>query len=239
MFYQGWKAFCQRAPSMGQKAREIPLNIGKTMHAARWHGGRYYGLMLKFFNLSKMNTKHKLIRFILGTCVSVIGTQASADQAPVATPAAPPASMPERITSSPPLSSDDNTGRFGAGIILGEPTGLSVKYWLNDKLAIDGAAGFSTADHTEFYLHSDVLWHNFDLIPVPQGRMPVYFGIGALGRLRDDHQDNQVGIRFPVGVSYMFENAPVDVFVEVAPAIDVAPAAQGEITGGVGIRYWF
>jgi hypothetical protein len=37
----------------------------------------------------------------------------------------------------------------------------------------------------------------------------------------------------------MFDNMPVDVFVEVAPAIDVAPDVRGEVTGGVGIRYWF
>ena len=80
-------------------------------------------------------------------------------------------------------------------------------------------------------MHSDVLWHNFDLIPVSRGRMPVYFGVGGLVRFRDNNEDNQVGIRFPVGVSYMFDNAPVDVFVEIGPAIDVAPDVEGEVTG--------
>jgi hypothetical protein len=37
----------------------------------------------------------------------------------------------------------------------------------------------------------------------------------------------------------MFDNAPVDVFAEIAPAVDVSPDVRGEITGGVGIRYWF
>ena len=133
----------------------------------------------------------------------------------------------------------DNSGRFGAGVIFGEPTGLSLKYWLSDALAIDGAAGWSAADHTDFYLHSDVLWHNFDLIPVSHGRLPFYFGVGGLLRFRDDNQDNQVGIRVPVGLSYMFDRAPVDIFVEVAPAIDLAPSVRGDITGGIGIRYWF
>jgi hypothetical protein len=131
--------------------------------------------------------------------------------------------------------------RFGAGIILGEPTGASLKYWLNDTLAIDGAVGasFNDDDHdSNFYLHSDLLIHNFDLIPVPQGRLPIYFGAGALVRFRDD-EDNQVGIRIPVGVSYLFDNAPIDVFAEIAPAIDVAPDVRGEITGGIGIRFWF
>ena len=32
--------------------------------------------------------------------------------------------------------------RFGAGIILGAPTGLSAKYWLDKTRAVDGALGF-------------------------------------------------------------------------------------------------
>jgi hypothetical protein len=135
--------------------------------------------------------------------------------------------------------SDSYAGRLGAGIIIGEPIGASLKYWFNDTLAIDGAIGWSSHNDTDLYVHSDVLWHNFDLIPVSKGRLPLYFGVGGLVRFHDDNEDNQVGIRVPVGLSYMFDNAPVDVFVEIAPAIDVAPDVQGEVTGGGGIRYWF
>ena len=136
-------------------------------------------------------------------------------------------------------SMDDMTGRFGAGITLGEPIGASVKYWFNDTMAVDGALGWSYRDHTDLYLHSDILWHDFNLLPVSQGRLPLYFGVGALLRFRDDDYANQAGIRAPVGVSYMFDNVPVDIFAEVAPAIDIAPFARGEVTGGIGVRYWF
>ena len=141
--------------------------------------------------------------------------------------------------ASPTYSTDDYVGKFGAGIILGEPTGASLKYWLNETMAVDGAFGLSSHDNTDLYLQGDVLWHNFDLIPVSQGRLPVYFGVGGLARFRDHNRDNEVGVRVPVGLSYMFENAPVDIFVEIAPAIDFTPDARGEITGGIGIRYWF
>ena len=142
-------------------------------------------------------------------------------------------------TSHPDVSTQDYVGKLGVGIILGEPTGGSVKYWLNDTLALDGAIGWSSHDHTDVYLHSDVLWHNFDLIPVSKGRLPVYLGVGGLFRIRDDNRDNQAGIRVPVGVAYMFDNAPIDVFAEIGPALDVTPDFRGEVTGGVGIRVWF
>ncbi len=136
-------------------------------------------------------------------------------------------------------SMDDMTGKVGVGITLGEPIGASVKYFFNDTMAIDGAAGWSAHDHSGLYLHSDILWHNYDLLPVSNGRLPVYFGVGGLFRARDHGEDNQVGIRAPVGISYMFDNVPVDIFAEIGPAIDVSPSIRGEITGGIGVRFWF
>lgn len=136
-------------------------------------------------------------------------------------------------------SMDDYVHRFGAGIIIGEPTGASVKYWLNSKMAVDGAAGWSTHDHSNLFLQGDLLWHNFEVFPVPQGRLPLYIGAGGFVRFRDDNRDNQAGVRVPVGVSYMFENAPVDIFAEIAPALDLTPDIRGEITGGIGVRFWF
>lgn len=114
-----------------------------------------------------------------------------------------------------------------------------MKYWFNDTMAIDGALGSSFRDDTALYLHSDVLWHDFNLIPASSGRLPLYFGVGALARFRHGDHDNQVGVRVPLGVSYMFDNAPVDIFAEIAPVLDIAPSVRGEITGGIGIRYWF
>lgn len=177
-----------------------------------------------------MMKKYIYSAVLLATC-GLCGFQARADDAT--------ASASVTKSSNSYDSMDDYVHKLGAGIILGEPTGASVKYWLNRTMAVDGAAGWSTHDHSDFYLHSDLLWHNFDVFPVKEGRLPVYIGVGGLVRFRDDHYDDQVGVRLPVGVSYMFENAPVDVFAEVAPAIDVTPYVRGEVTGGVGVRFWF
>jgi len=166
--------------------------------------------------------------FIAAVLTALCGMSARADESSALT----------KSTSSTG-SADNYAGTLGAGLIVGEPTGGSIKYWFNDTLAIDGAVGWSSHNHTDLYVHSDVLWHNFDVFPVSKGRLPLYFGVGGLLRFRDDNKDNQVGVRVPVGVSYMFDNLPLDVFAEIGPAIDVAPDVKGEITGGVGIRYWF
>ncbi|HEX5397876.1 MAG TPA: hypothetical protein VFY06_02375 [Verrucomicrobiae bacterium] len=128
--------------------------------------------------------------------------------------------------------------RLGAGLVFGEPTGPTVKYWLNDTMAVDGTLGWSLQDDDNIYLNADILWHNFDLIPVSRGKAPVYFGVGPSIEFRDN-QDNRFGVRAPVGVSYMFENKPLDVFVEVAPILDFSPELHGDINVGIGVRYWF
>lgn len=135
--------------------------------------------------------------------------------------------------------SENYAGHFGAGIILGEPSGVSAKYFLNDTLAIDGAAGWSLHEDSDFYFQGDLLFHKFDLIHVSKGQMPVYIGGGAFVRFRDERHDNEAGIRVPVGISYMFEDAPIDIFAEIAPGLDLTPSTRADFTGGVGIRFWF
>jgi len=147
-------------------------------------------------------------------------------------PSANPAPVPTTSTVA-------MAGRFGAGVTFGEPIGATVKYFFTDTIAIDGAIGWSSADHADLYLQSDVLWHNYDLLKVSRGALPVYFGVGPLLRFRSGGDDNQVGIRAPVGLSYFFDKMPIEIFGEIAPALDVSPSVRGEVTGGIGIRYWF
>ncbi|MGC3959719.1 MAG: hypothetical protein QM813_17865 [Verrucomicrobiota bacterium] len=132
----------------------------------------------------------------------------------------------------------DVAGRFGIGVMFGEPTGLSMKYFATDKIAVDGGIGWAFHHETDLHLHSDVLWHEFDLIPVPKGKLPLYFGVGLRLKI-EDHRDDRFGIRLPIGVSYLFEGLPLDVFAEIAPVLDVAPETEGSFTGGVGVRWWF
>ena len=143
-------------------------------------------------------------------------------------------------TTPPDHPAPDYPQKFGAGIIIGDPTGASLKLWLNDRLAVDGAVGWSSFDHSDLALHSDLLWHSFTLLPTPPaGQLPVYFGIGGQARLRDEHFDDEFGLRLPVGVSYLFDHAPVDIFVEVAPIIEMTPEIRGGLTAAIGVRYWF
>lgn len=126
--------------------------------------------------------------------------------------------------------------KIGAGIILGEPTGFSFKYWLSEKTAIDAGFVWSFVDENAFQIQSDYLIHNFNLIEMPTGKLPFYFGLG--GRLKFA-TDVIFGVRVPLGLDYLFDEAPVDVFFEVVPTLDVIPKTDFTLSAAIGARYFF
>lgn len=125
---------------------------------------------------------------------------------------------------------------FGIGVILGEPTGISFKNWASSTTAVDGGAAWSFAHHGSLHLHVDFLVHDFNLTEVEKGKLAVYYGIG--GRFKSQKRE-RFGVRVPVGLCYIPQKAPIDLFLEIAPLLDLAPATEFGLTGGMGIRYYF
>lgn len=127
----------------------------------------------------------------------------------------------------------------GLGVILGEPTGISFKQWLSRTTAIDAGVAWSFANSGAMHIHVDYLIHNFSWIKSadPVGsRLNVYYGIG--GRVKFE-TDSRAGARGVIGLDYFFRNAPLDVFLEIAPILDLAPSTDFSLNGGIGIRYFF
>ncbi|MBA3051979.1 hypothetical protein KJ959_00545 [bacterium] len=137
------------------------------------------------------------------------------------------------------------TGDYELGVILGEPTGLSAKLWTGDTTAIDGALAWSTGrdNNDNLYFHADYLIHNFNLIKVEEGKLPLYYGVGGKFRLRHDtsaaSDDFRTGVRIPVGLDYIFKGGKVDIFFEIVPVFIIAPDSDFDINSGLGIRYHF
>ena len=101
------------------------------------------------------------------------------------------------------------------------------------------AAAWSFADNAGLHLHADYLVHKFDLIPVEKGSLPFYFGIGGRIRFAEGNGDDRIGIRIPVGLDYIFADAPLDIFLELVPILDLAPDTDLDFNGAVGIRFFF
>ena len=122
--------------------------------------------------------------------------------------------------------------------MLGEPTGASLKYWLTEESAVDAGIGWSFHNHDDFHIHADYLFHLFDVIPVDRGRLPVYFGGGLRAKFRDS-RDDLFGIRAVAGLNYLFDDLPIDIFLEGGPVFDVVPNSDVGFTAAIGARYWF
>jgi len=54
----------------------------------------------------------------------------------------------------------------------------------------------------------------------------------------EDSRD-RVGVRIPIGVSYLLPRHRVEVFGEVAPIIDFTPSSKFSINASLGIRFYF
>lgn len=125
---------------------------------------------------------------------------------------------------------------FGLGVIAGEPTGLSAKGWISSRGAIDAGLAWSFRREGFIHAHMDYLWHFHDAIESEHQVIP-YVGVG--GRVGGTNGSAVAGIRVPVGLSWIPESAPIDVFLEVVPVIDLTPATEFTAQGGLGIRFYF
>ncbi len=129
-----------------------------------------------------------------------------------------------------------NGGNLGFGVILGEPTGLSIKSWNNERSAFDvGAAWSFSGSNDALHLQADYLLHNW-FNNIEGGPLAFYYGIGARALLGDH---STIGVRIPIGLNYVIPNSKLDLFLEAAPILDLAPDTDFAGNGGLGIRYYF
>jgi hypothetical protein len=128
-------------------------------------------------------------------------------------------------------------GDLGLGIIIGEPTGICLKYFTSAEGAVNAAAAWSlSGDEKAAHIYGDYLWHMSELASWDGGRSPLYLGVGGRVLFRDDAR---VGVRIPVGMAWVFDEAPFDAFLEIVPVMDLAPDTEFDLAGGAGARFWF
>lgn len=135
------------------------------------------------------------------------------------------------------------TKNFGLGVMLGEPTGISAKLWTANNNALAFGLGWSTyhprydesGSHVHF--HMDYLWHSFDSIRSEE-KFAFHYGIG--GRFKDRGGDNgSLAIRGVGGLNWYPKDVPIDLFLELAPSLELTPSTGFGIDGALGARFYF
>lgn len=133
-------------------------------------------------------------------------------------------------------------GQIGVSNGAADPVGLSLKAWTSDRQAFQAATSFAIRDDfagpSFWILQGDYLFHDFEQVSVGDGLMALYVGPGLQLTFVED-RDTDIALRAPLGVSYMLGNAPIDVFAEVAPTLQVAQDSALRFDGAIGFRYFF
>lgn len=146
--------------------------------------------------------------------------------------------VPAYTSKSPTSYPAPEKRDFGVGLALFGPNGLSVKYWLLNNQAVDGALSWSL--HNDWmYLHSDYLIHMTNLMDEGGTKLNLHFGVGARVLINnDDDDDDFFGVRVPVGLDVLFHQVPIEAFGEVALLADVVEVAKLSLQLTIGGRYY-
>jgi len=187
------------------------------------------------------------------TAVLVVGAASNADARP-----RPSHSIRKRFES--------NKG-FGLGLELGAPTAITGKYWLGEgsDRALQFGVGYMDYyyDWRGFTAYGDYLVHLVSLASTESFELPFYIGGGIQYWYWQDYSfsglgcnpgagiycsGNALGARVPIGISFDFNNVPLDVFLQLTPSLDFFFGEPGDYPHGfvqfiigasVGIRYYF
>ena len=127
---------------------------------------------------------------------------------------------------------------IGVGLLFGFPSsGISVKLPMSPSTSLNGLLGYDL-QHTDLYTRFEYVWYQYDLIPVPKGRLPLYYGPGVHAST-GSHSNGGVGVHGVVGIEYQLPSDPLDFFFEVAPGINILPNTNPAISVGLGGRFFF
>lgn len=124
--------------------------------------------------------------------------------------------------------------RLGLGGQLGEPSGLSLKFYQQPGLAWDFLLAFDLNDDFVF-LNVHRVWER----PIQTTPLRYYYGFGGFIGLREHPDDEEAvfGVSFTIGLNYFIER--FEIFANLTPRLAIVPGTDGELGGGLGLRYYF
>lgn len=136
--------------------------------------------------------------------------------------------------------------RTGFGIVLGDPTGLTLKHWISSSQALAAYLGGSYYGAPR--LGADYLWH-FDAF---QSRIVqlyadagIAIGFGKAVRWWGDRgykyyssEQARIGVRGMFGLNVAPRRTPLELFLEFGPLITIAPGFASSIDIALGMRFY-
>ncbi|MEO0137218.1 MAG: hypothetical protein ABIL39_10020 [candidate division WOR-3 bacterium] len=140
--------------------------------------------------------------------------------------------------------------RLGVGIIIGSPTGFTLKFILARNSALAGNVGWSIGDNPRLHLTGDyqflfptVLRWTDEMNGEQREikNLTPFLGIGGRFKFKENEADQNtelnIGLRLGGGIEYGISR--FGIFLELYPVVNILPATDFDIEGGLGGRFYF
>ncbi len=134
--------------------------------------------------------------------------------------------------------------QFGFGLMVGDPLGLTLKFWTHDTHAfvVDVGASYFGSPR----IGVDYLWH-FNAFRSSQANLYAgpggVIGVGEGGGFwyHGFHREAGnlgIGARGVIGVDFVPRDTPVEAFFEIGVLLALAPDFNSGIDLGLGVRFY-
>jgi hypothetical protein len=143
-----------------------------------------------------------------------------------------------------------DVGGWGAGVVVGEPTAITIKKGMDNSHAFDAGLGYSW-NHSVLLYADYLLQFPGSLSSASSGfvsQLIPYIGIGPevefysndhKKKLGDELRQTVLSARVPLGIAWDIPDTRVQTFIEVVPLLNVVPGVEMDLHGGIGARYFF
>ncbi len=139
----------------------------------------------------------------------------------------------------PVRAGSPDRGRLGIGVVLGAPTGFSMKYWESQRIAYQGSIGGMFNGGLmiggDYLIHERVFRNQ---------EVPFYYGpgifLGDAGFGGPDYAHNRLalGVRCAFGVDFVPRQYPFDISAELGPALLLTPTVGVGVQLSVAFRFY-
>jgi hypothetical protein len=143
----------------------------------------------------------------------------------------------------------------GLGLQVGSPTSVTLKIGglqqngfvigLGSGFAYTGVFAPNLSVHVDYLFHVATLVHNADVALTAYVGPGLWLALGTygygFGLAKGAYSvfPFGVGVRMPLGLSLAFSAAPIEVYLELDPALFVFPPADFGVGASLGFRYHF
>lgn len=141
-----------------------------------------------------------------------------------------------------PASAQPGPNRTGVGLVLGNPSGLSLKFYQAGRSsgranALDFAASWDF-DSDFLFLQGHYLWEQSLQTASPTVRF--FYGPGLFIGVRDDARgDEEMAFGGSANIGLALWAERFEFFLQANPRLELVPATDADVGAGIGVRFYF